>query len=516
MNKLVAAIMVAGLGATGVQAQNEFTNTWVGANSGTAYWKDAANWDPAVVPNDPGVVVIIPQDHHNIKIDLADFAGADDSGDITVGVLIVYGTGWQDSYPLEMIFSSDGTSLVYDNDGLPARIEWIRVNWDGHLQINAPQVFVDETHFVGGYGINLVGASLSGVGPVVQSCRTLRVYADPGTTNVVSVPIVTAAGVLPEYFFIFGGGGCVLVENCRDDREIILPLGATYGGLIDNGTQLILSDSVFRGDTMYAGAIINRNNNALLVQNGSEFHYNSGVFLGAESATRDNLYVVADPGSKLMLTSVNMDGWDNQLFVKDGGYASFNALSFWNTSFRQFVQLSSALENEPAILDLNGGDIQFFRDEYRDNATDCVISVLPGGIVTNAANIAVGWDGGTAGNRIQLGGGQIFCANLTFGPYNGVEVLNPAVGGEIFPIIASTAAKFSDGAKVYAENLSIPGRYPLVTAPSIDFDGVALDTPDLVELPPLFNGKLIIAPNGDGTETLWLNLFKGGTLLLAR
>ncbi|MCL1909662.1 MAG: hypothetical protein FWG05_01865, partial [Kiritimatiellaeota bacterium] len=85
----------------------------------------------------------------------------------------------------------------------------------------------------------------------------------------------------------------------------------------------------------------------------------------------------------------------------------------------------------------------------------------------------------------------------------------------ILPVVATDSVTFHEGAKIIVSNPDgITGRFALANAPVIETP--PLDSPDFLEIPPGYSGKLRIREELDETQTLMLTCFKEETLLIIR
>ena len=492
-----------------------YVYNWVGPDNGEQLWRLEQNWDIGLVPNGPGASVVFPYGHRTV-----DIAGVGDS--LTIGSLSVTVANWVDM----RIVSSDGTPIIYDNGGLPARVKMLGDTW-GNLVINAPQQFASETRVStttaeNRYSAIFYGSSLTGAGPLLAEGGRIAFGADAGTTNLVQVPFdgqgYDAIGIR--------SAGTVLIK----DSVGTFPVSGDWGGnpfvsglaAEDLETRLVLSNVTFTDSSLHdLSSVFLNSNNRLDIIDGSTFNYSPcSTYIGGANNTLN-----VSGRSKFFLNRTFMNGMDSVLNIQDGSCVSIGADSF---SFRHMywaepganslVQVSSALPGEPSIFDLKNHPLHI-------NADACALRVLPGGIVTNVATLnigntsafAEGGAGGGFGNRVYLEGGRIYCGNLRVLSGNALApVLHP--NGAILPIIAGIEAVFEEGSQIIVSNLDSTGgtvgRFPLVNAPLITTPPLA--DPGFFEGAPKFVCKLALVDEPDETQTLYLTCVKSGTLIIAR
>ena len=489
-----------------------YTYTWVGARTGTQTWNIRSNWDIGI-PNEAGCKVFFPED----TVPDLDITGV--GAALTLGTLIINGNDVE-SWATPRIFSTDGTPIIWDNAGKPARMEWIsHRHWEA-LIIEAPQIFTGETQIYQTQAeLSFRTTSLSGAGPVMKSgtffeeLGQLTLRAPSATaTNVVTVPLDADISVVSgSNGYHVKGDGTVLLQGGTH----ALPLGQRWYGIVVNGARLVLANSdVTNQGEIWEPNIFGGTGNEFAITAGSTFNMLKGtnVRFGQNGGASDSTLLVTDPGSLLNCQRLTLNGAGNKLLARDGGRISIHhenneAFCVWGTG--NLVGAAGSLPGQPGVIDLCNTEFAFQSD-------DCVLRLQSGGIVTNVSTLNLGQSG--LNNRVMLEGGELICNN--FFVQNG-NALVPVLGtgAEILPVVAKEHAWFAEGAKITPVNLdesgATLGRFPILTAPLITLN-TPLNDPAFLDPPSeRFAWKLSLA-NGPEGQTLWLSCFTTPTLIMIR
>ena len=464
-----------------------YTYVW---NGRTGYWNDPAMWDLNMVPNAAGDVVITKctgEGTHYIRLD--------GMGEITIGTLSA-----QPGYLANTIFTAaDDSMFVMDNLGAPAVIHGGIQLWTG-VTISVPVRLTAETRVtVGGSSSNvfIFDGELSGPGPIVLVSGNTAVSAPAGETRVITMPIVSQAGILSRR----SGTGNVVIQG--GVHPIVFPGGWNDIDMwVTGGGALTLSDTIVTNihnvgrDRLFVGA-----NNSLIVSNNASlvWQYNRGDNGSGYSANYNTIRVTG-AGSSIFVPRMLMNASFCNFLVDDGALARLHHDYFDCSGNTNIINVAGA-----------GSTFNLNAKTLRIRGTGNRLTAESGGVITNGViTINEG-----SGNSLELQGGQVFCTGLTFGAGN---ALAPVVGPDgILPAVVSSAVTFPAGSKItpVRADKNTTGRFEILKAPAINTP--PLDDPDFFvpALGDVMSWKLRITDEDDG-KTLWLSCQHRESMILIK
>ncbi len=215
------------------------TFNWVGGNGN---WREAGNWEPAVIPGqndtaiiDNGHTVAIPDYAFIHQLEVGS-TSALNIGSSTTAFLIFENVG-PDSY-----IRNYGTIRVGAGSGYPGSINssspTLTLQGDGSLILGGP-----GNSFYGNGAINTAGHTIRGGGNLVLSANQGQVIADNGTLWITGGPLDNTGGVMSA-----SGSGNVL-------KIYYLDIGLTGGAINPQDGKVNITNAFVGNITFGPGAV---------------------------------------------------------------------------------------------------------------------------------------------------------------------------------------------------------------------------------------------------------------------